>query len=171
MIHPNCSELVIEVSCDDLEDVKNILRFIMNHTNTRLCVDDFIYTYSDTPLSDKYKIRDFVYPVSLELLTTSKDGLTVPKNILPPLLQEIANDIGPLSLSLRRKKARVFVNKYTPFLQLYISDGEQKSFKLFADIARLLNIRPRPEDGGNIDYFYSWCVKNGYKDLIDPRYS
>ena len=170
MIHPNCSELVIEIGCDDLENVKEILRFIMEHTNSRLYVDDFIYTYSDTPLAEKYKIRDIIYPISLDCLIVSGDGLTVPRSVLPPDLQEIARDLGLLSLSLRRKKAHVSINKYSPFLQLYISDGERDSFELFAEIARLLNIKPHPEDGGNIEYFYAWCKKHGYQDLIKTEY-
>ncbi len=174
MLHPNCSELVIKVEYKDLDDLKSLIKTLLEKTKAKLAVHESIFTYSKIPLA---QIRDreiLHYPVDpddivIKQISSGELLLGVNKEKLP---QNISRQLPPwafyggiVSVYLTKERSSILLTVDNEFIEFSINHGEQESYKLFAEISRVLFAPPFLDGGGSIVPFWEWCKTNGYEDI------
>jgi len=174
MIHPNCSELVIKVEFEDLDDLKSLIRSVLEKTSSAVAVDEWITSYSKTPLSILYDREHIYQEIDLDDVTIAdtygvrhigihKDKL--PHSLVRKLPSWLMNN-DYVSVYVSRGNGSVFLSLDDDFVEFNIGDGDEDSFNIFADISRALETSPFPNGGGSLTYFLRWCRKNGYEDIV-----
>ncbi len=170
LIHPNCSELITAIKFKDEDDIRNILKKILEETHSNLVVDDLVTIYSKTPLNKDYPYEDLKINFDIEpdeiVLKRFGDYYLGVNRRIPDHLSGIAKKCL-LTIYITRKRSSVWIDVDGNYLKFSISDGDENSFKLIADIARIVNHPVIPYDGGDDAYFKSWCKKHGYEALVE----
>jgi len=174
MIHPNCSELVVKVGFENIDDLKSLIKWILEETASVLAIVEYIYTYSKVPLAEDYDKERVYYeidPDDIEIKDVNGERyLGIDINKLPQSLSKKLPSWltygNMVSVYISKGKGSVLLDLDDDFVEFSISDGDEKSYKIFADISRVLIASPFPNDGGSISYFLEWCKKNGYEDIV-----
>ncbi len=169
MIHPNCSELVVHLT-DNSENLKSILKEIMDVTGAKLCGHYRYVVYTNIPLAEKVHSGTIIFPISLDDIKffNKQRGVyvdfdSVPENIrsnYPPL--QIFIDVG---LTTNFKSVVNVEYDFTSGFHLEIWDCETELYDLIIKIA--LHLNRKIVDWSVTGDFIEWCEKHGYKSLVE----
>jgi len=173
MIHPNCSEIVVRTGVRGIEEIKSLLKQIIEETNLALIIRASCLTYSEIPLCKTRRIIEVVSEVSpddIEIFNHCGDkAIGVKINKLPEKARRTISswsscgNYTTVRLIDKKSKGQIFMSYTDECLKLWISDGDINSYEAFAKICRICSSFPY-SSGGSLGMFEEWCRNNGYDD-------
>ncbi len=166
IIAPDLLSLSIDVKYKDENDIRSILSKILKETNASLMVEEYITSFSDTPLSNDFEDVRVCFYLQPEDIVLKKIGnipfLGVRKHKIPSILKDAGE---PFLLFIVKDGACIDLDLSLDLLSFSIPCSDIQSFSLFSKISRILNTKVSLQDKED-KCFRAWCKKHGYEDIL-----